>query len=47
MGVQEWTGEATLDARFRYDLGQAPNQTRGELGSEVQLGIRLDKFQRC
>jgi putative transposase len=27
--------QATLDRRFQYNLGQAPNQTRGELGSEL------------
>jgi putative transposase len=27
--------QVTLDARFRYNLGQAPNQTRGELGTEL------------
>jgi putative transposase len=26
---------ATLERRFRYNLGQAPNQTPGELGSEL------------
>ena len=27
--------QATLDRRFQYNLGQAANQTRGELGSEL------------
>ena len=27
--------QATLERRFQYNLGQAPNQTRGELGSEL------------
>ena len=27
--------QATLDARFRYNLGQAPNLTRDELGNEL------------
>jgi putative transposase len=27
--------QATLDRRFQYNLGQVPNQTRGELGSEL------------
>jgi putative transposase len=27
--------QATLESRFRYNLGQAPNQTRSELGSEL------------
>jgi hypothetical protein len=27
--------QVTSDARFQYTLGQASNQTRGELGSEL------------
>ena len=27
--------QATLGRRFRYNLGQAPNQTRGELRTEL------------
>jgi hypothetical protein len=27
--------QETLDRRFRYNLGQAPNQTRGELETEL------------
>jgi putative transposase len=27
--------QATLESRFRYNLGQAPNQTWSELGSEL------------
>jgi len=39
--------QATLDRRFQYKLGLAPNQTRGELGSVLRLGKRPDKSQRC
>jgi putative transposase len=27
--------QTTPESRFRYNLGQAPNQTRSELGSEL------------
>jgi hypothetical protein len=36
--ILKWRKEQkqeTLDRRFQYNLGQAPNQTRGELGSEL------------
>jgi putative transposase len=39
--------QETLDGRFRYNLGQAANHTRGELGNELQLGKRVDKSHRC
>jgi len=35
------------DRRFRYNLGQAPDRTRDELGSELQLGKDLDESQGC
>jgi hypothetical protein len=39
--------QATLDRRFQYNLGQAPNQTLGDLGTELGLGQRLQKSQMC
>jgi len=47
--ILKWRKEqkqVTIDARFRYNLSQAPNLTRGELGTELQLGKNLDKSQR-
>jgi putative transposase len=38
--------QATVESRFRYNLGQAPNQTRGELGSELWLRNFLGKSHR-
>ena len=47
-------GQAMRDARSaarlssgQHNLGQTPNQTQGELGSELKLGKNLDKSQRC
>ena len=37
-GILRWRKEqkqGTLDRRFRYNLGQAPDLTRDELGSEL------------
>jgi hypothetical protein len=39
--------QETLDRGCQYNLSQAPKQTRGELGSEIQLGKRPEKSQRC
>jgi hypothetical protein len=44
-GSSQTQEEAIVDFRFRYNMGQAPNQTLGDLGPKLWLGNNLDKSQ--